>query len=130
MLLVCFISVGATFCLTSCGDNSSSKNNSESQYKTLTNAEQEVYRVVCNKLDDFVNPESVKVTKVSKTMVIGGRYLEITAKNSYGYSVSETYQIMGSTLKSADFDISHDEEINVSNINFNLNIFKREVGYI
>ena len=127
-MLICLMLL---FGLTACGDTSDSNNdyNQQTPQIVLSEAEQEVYNSIVKSLYAFKNPASVTVLAVSGEMLIGGRYVKISAQNGFGGYSTSVYQANYSGLKESDYtDWSSDYEINVANINKKLAEYKQSQG--
>lgn len=114
--------------LTSCNSDSGSERNDTI---ILSNDETIVFNAIRNSLSMFKDPSSVTLRYVSTENLIGGRYVIIAAKNSFGAYVDNTFQIVGSTsLKSASpnsFNV--DPSISVSKINTRLKEYINSLGW-
>ena len=123
--------------LTACGGSSSSGNGNNGNNVVqneivLSSDEQTVYNAVKNSLSAFKNPGSVTVISVSTEVLIGGRYLKISAQNGFGGTTVSMYQVSGSSLRGPIDDYSSykaDSSISVSNINQKLNEYKVSMGW-
>lgn len=125
LLSICLL--GATpLVLTSCtgGDNT------VQNQVTLSNDESSVYNSIVGSISSFKDPGSVTLTWVSVKPLLGGRYVKISAKNSFGGYVTNCFQCSGYSLRSVDDVVgSSDSSISVSKINQKLNQYKSSMGY-
>jgi len=129
--LCCFTLFFGCIFLTGCGESGGNGGNQQ-QSVTLSSDEQAVYNAVKNSLSSFKNPGSVTVVSVSDEVLIGGRYLKISAQNGFGGYSTEMYQVSGIGLRGPITDYnsySVDSSISVSKINQKLNEYKASMGW-
>ena len=134
LLGLLMILIVGTVGLTACSSSSGSGGNAgySQNSVTLSSDEQTVYNAVKNSLSSFKDPGSVKVVSVSTEVLIGGRYLKISAKNSLGGSVTSMYQVSGRSLRGPITDYNSyevDSSISVSKINSKLSDYQSSMGW-
>lgn len=121
--------VAAPISLSACTPDNE-KGGGQTQTITLSTDENSVYNSIVGSITSFKDPGSVILTWVSEKPLIGGRYVRINAKNSFGGYVVGSYQCSGYSLRSCDSVVgSSDSSISVSKINQKLNQYKSSMGY-
>jgi len=120
--------------ITACKSNNTNEQETQkSAIYTLSSDEKIVYNSVKGSISAFKDPSSVRVVTVYEKAFIG-RYIRISAKNSFGGTVTNIYFINGHSLESTtDVDIYSydiDPEISVSKINAALDEYKEQKGWI
>lgn len=98
----------------------------------LSSEEKSIYNCIIGSIDAFKDPSSVKLVRTYEKALIG-RYVRVSATNSFGQRVTNTYNAYSGALHSAnDVDLSDyeiDASINVSAINAKLDSYKRGQGW-
>ena len=88
VLLAMLFVVSSVFSFVSC-----EKSPYESPYDYLTDSERQIYLSIKNKLSDFIDPSSVKITKAIEGKK-GLAYIEITAKNGFGGMAKSEFVVL------------------------------------
>lgn len=137
-LVLSMICVFGGISLVACGEKDSNSTSQQAQNEiVLSSDENSIYRSICGSLSAFKNPSSVTLLWASDPVVIGGRYVRISAQNSFGGNTTSVYQANGGGLKGPiDSDeissiLSHPSasDISISKINQKLKTYKESMGW-
>lgn len=120
-----------TVCLSGCGTSSGGGQGGYVQ-TALSSEEQSVYNCIIGSIDAFKDPSAVKLVRAYEKALIG-RYVRVSATNSFGQKVTNAYNAYSGALHSTnDVDLSDyeiDTSVNLSAIYAKLDSYKRGQGW-
>ena len=118
--------------MTGCSSNSGSGDGGSQTQITLTSEEQTIYSCIVGSVDALKDLSSVKLVSAYEKALIG-RYVRVSAANSFGQRGTNAYKAYSGALHSTNdvnlFDYEIDTSINLSAINAKLDSYKKGKGW-